>query len=143
MIDEQTTDRKQIGALRSQLALDEFNSQMRTVHQVNGIPVLSAKLDNCDADTLRRMTDQFRRHHPGGIVVLGSVLDGRPIIVASVHDDLLRQGFSAIDLVKHVSRPLGGGGGGKPTLAQAGGKDGSKLDEALQSVEGWVKEKTG
>jgi alanyl-tRNA synthetase len=75
------------------------------------------------------------------VVVLGSVRDGRPTIVAAITEDLISQGLNAVDLVKFVSAPLGGGGGGKPTLAQAGGKDATKITNALDEVEGWVKER--
>jgi len=63
------------------------------------------------------------------------------MLIASVTDDLVKRDIKAGDLVKFVATPLGGGGGGRPTLAQAGGKDASKLDEALGSVVGWVEEK--
>jgi len=67
--------------------------------------------------------------------------DGRPILVASVSDDLVRRGLHAGELVKFVAAPLGGSGGGRPTLAQAGGKEASGLDQALASVASWVEEK--
>ncbi len=62
----------------------------------------------------------------------------KPAVIAAVTEDLVKRGIKAGDLVKFVAAPLGGGGGGKPTLAQAGGKDASKLTEALQSVQGWI-----
>jgi alanyl-tRNA synthetase len=74
------------------------------------------------------------------VIVVGSVKEGRPTIVAGVTEDLIPKGLNAIELIKFVAAPLGGGGGGKPTLAQAGGKDATMLSKALQGVEGWVEE---
>jgi alanyl-tRNA synthetase len=70
--------------------------------------------------------------------VLAAIFEGRPTIVASVSEDLVQRGLHAGELVKFVAAPLGGGGGGRPTLAQAGGKDASNLDQALASVKEWV-----
>ena len=68
-------------------------------------------------------------------------MNDKPMVFAAVTDDLVKRGINAGELVKFVAAPLGGGGGGKPTLAQAGGKDASKLPEALESVKGWVERK--
>jgi alanyl-tRNA synthetase len=106
---------------------------------VKGINVLSVKLTEADAETLRQMIDRFRQQYPTkGVVVLGSVRDGRPMLVAGITEDLISQGLNAIDLIKFMAAPLGGSGGGKPTLAQAGGKDATMLSNVLEGVEGWV-----
>jgi alanyl-tRNA synthetase len=88
------------------------------------------------------LTDRFRQQYPSSVAVLGSVgEDGKPLVVAAVTEDLVKRGLHAGELVKFVSGYLGGGGGGRPTLAQAGGKDPSRLDEALSQVAGWVESK--
>ena len=90
------------------------------------------------------MADRFRQRYPSGVAVLASILDGQPpsvVVIAAVTEDLVKRGLHAGELVKYVVTPLGGGGGGRPTLAQAGGKDASKLNEALASVTGWVETK--
>jgi alanyl-tRNA synthetase len=134
--------RKQISALRRELTANQFVKQLLEVARAQDIPLLTATLPDTDADTLRLMSDQFRQRYPSGVAVLASVgKDGRPILVASVSDDLVKRGLHAGELVKHVAALLGGGGGGKPTLAQAGGKDASRLPEALQSVSAWITEK--
>jgi alanyl-tRNA synthetase len=108
---------------------------------VDGINLLTARLANADGEALRQMVDRFRQQYPSsGIAVLGSVQDSRPIVIAAITEDLVEKGINAIDLVKFVARPLGGGGGGRPTLAQAGGKEPSKLEFALSGVEDWVKQ---
>jgi alanyl-tRNA synthetase len=89
------------------------------------------------------MTDRFRERYPSGVAVLGTINDNRPTLIASVTPDLVAHGLHAGDLVKFVAQPLGGSGGGRPTLAQAGGKDASKLEEALAGVPTWVQSKLG
>ncbi len=104
------------------------------------MPVLAVSLPDTDADTLRLLTDRFRQRYPSGVAVLGSVSeDGKPVVVAAVTEDLVKRGLHAGELVKFVGGFLGGGGGGRPTLAQAGGKDASQLPHALAQVEHWVK----
>ncbi len=100
--------------------------------------VLYGLIDGADADSLRSLIDRFRRDHPSGVAVLASAVDERPIIVAAVTQDLVERGLHAGELVKSVAEQVGGGGGGKPTMAEAGGKDASRLPEALSSVAEWV-----
>jgi alanyl-tRNA synthetase len=135
-------DQKEITNLRLELATNEFIQHLKDVPKVQGIPVLTSLLSHTDADTLRLMTDRFRQSYPSGVIVLGTVSeDNRPLVVAAVSEDLVKRGLHAGELVKFVAQPLGGGGGGRPTLAQAGGKDASRLEEALSSVPVWVAEK--
>lgn len=74
-------------------------------------------------------------------MVLGSVVDERPLLIAAVTEDLTRKGLHAGELVKVVAQTIGGSGGGRPTLAQAGGKDASRLNEAIDQVVPLVKSK--
>ncbi len=132
------TEQKQASTIRRELAKLEFDRQLEEPQKVKGIPVLAMVLGGADVDTLRQMADRFRQRHPSGVAVLGSVSDGRPLLIAAVTEDLVQRGLHAGELVKFVAGPLGGGGGGKPTLAQAGGKDAARLEEVLASVPGWV-----
>ncbi|RME07103.1 MAG: alanine--tRNA ligase, partial [Anaerolineae bacterium] len=139
LLDELTQTRRQAERLRQRLAIADFEKTIEAVEQVNGVRVLSAQIENADADTLRSLTDRFRQRYPeNGVVVLATVQDGRPLLIAGVTEDLVQRGLKAGDLVKHVAAPLGGGGGGRPTLAQAGGRDASGLAQALNSVRDWV-----
>lgn len=135
--------RRQIERLRREQAAEEFQRQLAAPETVSGVPVVTSLLPDADADTLRQMTDRFRSKYESGVVVLGSVSNGRPLIIAAITDDLIKRGLRAGDLVKHAAQVVGGSGGGRPNLAQAGGKDASKLPEALASVVPWVREKLG
>jgi len=133
--------RKKIRELRQRLASVDFTRVLDETAAVSGVDVLTANFKEADADTLRQLADHFRQRYPeNGVAVLASVVDERPIVIAAVTEDLIKRGIKAGDLVKFVAKPLGGGGGGRPTLAQAGGKDPSKIGEALASVAGWVEE---
>jgi alanyl-tRNA synthetase len=140
LLAELTTARKQAAALRRELAFNEFAHGLDNPPTVKDVPVLAAELPGADADTLRQMTDRFRQRHQSGVVVLASAVEERPIVVASVTEDLVKRGLHAGELVRAVAQVLGGGGGGRPTLAQAGGKDASRIPQALKIVPGWVKQ---
>jgi alanyl-tRNA synthetase len=142
LLDDLTFARKQVSALRAELAKAAFNEQMQKIEVVKGISILALEIPNADAEILRSSTDIFRERYPtNSISVLGTEVDEKPIVIAAITEDLVKRGLKAGDLVKFVAEPMGGGGGGKPTLAQAGGKDASKLPEALRSVKGWVESK--
>jgi alanyl-tRNA synthetase len=137
--EELSKTRKETDKLRRGQAMLAFTQLLEDTPTVEGVPVLTAVLDDADIDTLRQLSDRFRQRHPSGVAVLAAVSgDGRPVLIAAVTEDLTRRGLHAGELVKFVARPLGGGGGGRPTLAQAGGKDASKLEEALANVAAWV-----
>jgi alanyl-tRNA synthetase len=84
---------------------------------------------------LREMSDWFRDRLGSAVVVLGAVINDKPLIIATVTPDLVKRGLHAGKLVKEVAAVVGGGGGGKPAMAQAGGKDAAKLPQALAKVD--------
>jgi len=126
--------------LRHQLVGSAFDDVMDNLEQIEGIPVLKAVLPNANIDALREMADKFRGKHPSGVAVLASDQDGKPTLIATVTEDLVKRGLHAGQLVQQVAKVVGGGGGGRPTLAQAGGKDASKLAEALDQVQVYIRE---
>ncbi len=134
---------KQIKQMQRKLARAEFEAMLSQAHPVNGVQVISLKVDVPDVSMLREMSDWFRDKLGSGVVVLGTVTDEKPLIIATVTEDLTKQGLHAGKLVKSVAQIVGGGGGGKPTMAQAGGKDPAKLDEALANVDTLVSEAIG
>jgi alanyl-tRNA synthetase len=133
--------RHQVSTLRQRNTLAEFTQSLSKVQEIKGVPVLAVQLPDADADTLRQMADRFRAVHPSGVIVLGSSIEDRPIIIAAVTDDLVKRGLNAGELVRRVAQEIGGSGGGRPTLAQAGGKDISRLPQALQLVDDFVSQK--
>jgi alanyl-tRNA synthetase len=106
---------------------------------VAGVDLLAGTIPDADADSLRRLADRFRQDHPSGVLVLGSAVEGKPLLIAAVSDGLVARGLHAGEIVKAAARAVGGGGGGKPTLAQAGGKDAARLPEALDLAREWVR----
>ncbi len=141
LLSELSATRKELASLRQSQVAAEFTQNLQNTTLVKDAHVLALLLNNADAETLRQMVDRFRQQYPSkGVVVVSSVKDGRPTIITAVTEDMPVRGVNAVDLVKFVAAFIGGGGGGKPTLAQAGGKDAARLSEALSGVEGWVSE---
>jgi alanyl-tRNA synthetase len=132
---------KELSEIRREQTQAGMQDILTNVPEVAGVPVLSASLPNADAETLRALADRFRQTHPSGVALLGGIQDERVTLIAVVTKDLVARGLHAGDLVKLAAAPLGGSGGGKPELAQAGGQDNGKLAEALALASPWVKEK--
>ncbi len=131
--------RRQLLNMRENLVAVEFTRVMDNTTSTAGVEVLTAILSEASVETMRQMIDRFRQRQPkNGVAVLATVNEGRPILIAGITQDLVERGLHAGDLVQFVAKPLGGSGGGKPTLAQAGAKDASNLNAALASVPGWV-----
>ncbi|QHN49963.1 alanine--tRNA ligase [Geobacillus stearothermophilus] len=126
-------------SLAARLAHMEAEHLTRQVKDVNGVPVLAAKVQANDMNQLRAMADDLKQKLGTAVIVLASAQGGKVQLIAAVTDDLVKKGFHAGKLVKEVASRCGGGGGGRPDLAQAGGKDPSKVGEALGYVETWVK----
>jgi alanyl-tRNA synthetase len=100
---------------------------------VAGVPVVVARLDGLDAEGLRAVVDSVRERLGSGVILLGAVTDGKVSLVSAVTKDLTGR-VHAGKLVQEVAKAVGGGGGGRPDLAQAGGKNPAELDRALAGV---------
>jgi len=100
--------------------------------------VLIGLIPGCGADDLRDLSDPFRQRHSTHAVLLGSELEGKPVLVASLSSDLTARGLSAVELVRASAGAIGGGGGGRPTMAQAGGKDPRHLPQAIELGRQWL-----
>ncbi len=120
--------------LRARLAYYQVQAMLADVKELNGIKLLTAKTEAGDVDDLRSMVDLLRDRLQSGIIVLGSHSGNRVNLVAAVTRDLLPLGLHAGKLVKELATIIDGGGGGKPEMAQAGGKDPARLQEALERV---------
>ncbi len=137
LLDEQRQLAKQLEALEARLAKARAQELVATARQIGGVAVVAARVDGLDQDGLRAVADSVRERLGSGVICLGSVRDGKVSLVSAVSKDLTSR-FNAGKLIQEVAQAVGGGGGGRPDLAQAGGKDPSKLDAALRLVHDWV-----
>lgn len=126
-------------SLTAKLSNMEAGSLLDQVKEINGVKVLVSNVQSADMNSLRKMADECKEKIKSGIVVLGSVQKDKVNIVAAVTKNLVEKGYHAGKLVKEVASRCGGGGGGRPDMAQAGGKEPENLPAALQSVESWIK----
>jgi alanyl-tRNA synthetase len=140
LLDEQRALQKEIEQLQRVRARSQFEELLDSVQQVDGVNLLTARVDVGGADELREMADWFRDKVDSGVAVFATVQNGKPLFVATVTEDVIGRGVKAGDLVREVARIVGGGGGGRPNLAQAGGRDPEKLPAAMEAVPQLVKE---
>ncbi len=134
LLEEVESQRKEVLGLQRQLARIEMNRAMEKVHEVNGVKVLAATVEASSMETLREMTDWLRDQLGSAVIVLGAVMKGKPGFVAAVTPDLVDKGLRADRLIGEVAAVVGGSGGGRATLAQAGGKHSDRISEALNLV---------
>ena len=140
LLSDVDTLRAERDALRRRLSLQDAAGLLDEKQDVDGIAVLSARAAASNADALREIGDWLRDKIGSGVVVLGSVIDERPMLVAMVTPDLVEAGLSASDIAKRAAKEMGGGGGGRRDVAQAGGRLPEKLDDALRAVPALVRE---
>ena len=131
---ELAEERKRSETLERNLLKSMVGTLLEQAEQVNGVTVLAAKVQSSSMPALREMGDLLRDRLKSAVIVLGAICDDKPNFVAMVSPDLLGRGLHAGEIVKQVAGVAGGSGGGKPGMAQAGGKDKGKLDEALELV---------
>lgn len=118
--------------LKSKLANDSLGDVMNQVKEVNGVKLLVAKVADVDMNGLRGLGDQLKDKLGEGVIVLASVADGRVNLMATATDGAQKQGAHAGNLIKAIAGLVGGGGGGRPGMAQAGGKNPAGVDAALE-----------
>ncbi|WP_342432408.1 alanine--tRNA ligase [Neobacillus sp. FSL H8-0543] len=126
-------------SLSTKLGNIEAGNLVSKAKEIDGVTVLAAKVQAADMNNLRNMADDLKQKLGSAVILLGSAHDGKVNLIAAVTKDLIDKGYHAGKLIKEVATRCGGGGGGRPDMAQAGGKDPEKLDSALQFVEEWVK----
>jgi alanyl-tRNA synthetase len=143
LLDQLSSQQKELAQLRENLARHEFESLLERVVEVEGVSVLAAQVAAADGNVMRQMTDWFRNAMGSGVVVLGAAINGKPNFVAAVTDDLTARGLHAGKLVQAVAQKVGGGGGGRPNLAQAGGVDLLGMRGALAEVPSLVARQIG
>lgn len=124
---------KEIKKLADRMASKEAGELMDDVKEVNGIKVLAVKLSNADPESMRKFVDTARDRIKSGVVIAGAQSEGKVMFVCGVTKDTVSK-VKAGDVVREVAKITGGGGGGRPDMAQAGGKNPEKLGEALDSA---------
>ena len=132
---------KEVAALKSKLASGQGDELVSKAVDVNGIKVLAATMEGADATSLRETMDKLKDKLGTAAIVLASVVDGKVSLIAGVTKDATGK-VKAGELVNFVAQQVGGKGGGRPDMAQAGGTDPSGLPAALAGVAAWVGERT-
>ncbi|MEI7025302.1 alanine--tRNA ligase [Paenibacillus sp. y28] len=127
-------------SLRGKLSRIEAGSLDQQIQTVEGVQLLAVQVSAADMDSLRSIVDEVKGKISSGVILLGAAAEDKVNLVAAVTPDLVAKGYHAGKLIKEAASRCGGGGGGRPDMAQAGGKDPSKLAEALAYASEWVKQ---
>ncbi len=133
LVDELKMKERELSSLKSKLAGSLVDEVLATKKDVKGVQLLVARTDELDPEGMRQLIDTLKAKLGSGVIVLGNGKPDQIAFIAGVTKDLIGK-VKAGDIVKEVAKITGGGGGGRPDLAQAGGKDASKVDEALKAV---------
>jgi alanyl-tRNA synthetase len=131
---------RELSKVKSRLASSQGEDLAVQAVDVKGAKVLAAALEGADAKTLRETVDKLKEQLKSAAIVLGAVADGKVSLIAGVTQDLTAK-VKAGELVNYVAQQVGGKGGGRPDMAQAGGTEPAKLPAALQSVKAWVEQR--
>ena len=134
LLEEMESLRRENEALERRLALQAAEAMLEAAEVVNGVTVLAHRVNSAGADSMREMGDWLRSKMGSGIVALGTVSNDRPQMVVMVTPDLVERGFDAVAIARGAAKAIGGGGGGRPDVAQAGGRRADGLYAALRSV---------
>ncbi|WP_102345465.1 alanine--tRNA ligase [Bacillus sp. Marseille-P3661] len=126
-------------SLAAKLGNIESANLVDEVVEVNGVKLLAKKVNAKDMNSLRSMVDDLKNKLGSAVIILGAVNEDKVNLTAGVTKDLIEKGYHAGKLIKEVAQRCGGGGGGRPDMAQAGGKNPSQLVEALNYAEEWMK----
>lgn len=120
--------------MKALVANTDYEKKVAKLEVIGGTTVFGAVIEQADADIMRGLADKFRNTYPSSVITLGCVIDGRPMLICSVTDDLIQKGIQAGEIVKTAAALVGGSGGGRPNMAQAGGKDSEKIQEAVDAA---------
>ena len=139
----QDTDdlRRRLAALERGNLRAEAETLLSQAQNINGVTLIAGRTSANGAEGMREMGDFLKTRHPASVVIaLGAVVNGNPLLVTMVTSDLTRRGFHAGNIARDAAKLMGGGGGGQPEMAQAGGRDAANLDNALNRVADLVRQ---
>ena len=122
-------------SLKQKAANDSLGNVMDRVREINGVKYICARVEDQDMGALRNLGDSLKEKLASGVIVLASAKDGKASLVVMAGDDAVKKGVNAGAVIKMSASLIGGGGGGRPNMAQAGGKDPSGIDAALSKAE--------
>lgn len=134
LLDENASLRKQVNEANNKAMASEADSYLSKAEEINGIKTLVLKLKDADTKGLKEFAETLRNKMNGGIVAVANETSDKVTFVVACGKDAISAGYKAGDLVKKAAVVCGGNGGGRPDMAQAGGKDVTKIDEALKTV---------
>lgn len=132
---------RELDQVNRRLARNQFDELLDNIATVDGVEVLAAQVQVGGMDGLREMADWFRSRGGSSAAVLATLSDGKPQMVVTVSDDLVGRGIKAGDVAREIAQIVGGNGGGRPNMAQAGGRDADKLPEALEAFRSYMADK--
>jgi len=141
--DELRDAKRELAKYASQAAAGAVDTLIANAETIGGVRVITYLAENVTRDAIREMIDTLRDKAAPAAVLIGAVIDGKVSLTAAVTKDLIARGLSAGDCVKLAAKQVGGGGGGRPDMAEAGGKDPSKLVDALKAGAEYFRSKLG
>ncbi|MBS4535375.1 alanine--tRNA ligase [Clostridium sp. D2Q-14] len=139
-IEEIKSLEKEIETLKSKIADSKIEDLLDEVYNLDGINIITKRIDGLDINGLRQLGDKLKERLDNVIIVLATKKDDKVNLIAMATKDSVKLGIHCGNIIREVAKVTGGGGGGRPNMAQAGGKDSSKIEEALSIVEDLVKE---
>lgn len=132
---------KELDAVKRSALIQKLGDLKERSEEIHGVPTLMMLVPGMEMDALRQLSDRFKSEHENAVTVLGTVIDGQVQFIASVSDALAKRGLSASELIRRMTALVGGKGGGRPTMAQGGGKDVSKADAAMAAAREMIRER--
>jgi alanyl-tRNA synthetase len=129
----------ELGEARAQLAEGQIDQLIEQRKMAGQVSYVAGQVEVANVDALRSLAERLQERLKSGIVVLGAIINDHPNLTITVTSDLVKQGYHAGKLARKLAEIIGGGGGGKPTMAQAGGRDAQKLLQALEQVNNFLK----
>tara|TARA_Y100000590_G_scaffold464094_1_gene632657 strand:- start:61072 stop:63795 length:2724 start_codon:yes stop_codon:yes gene_type:complete len=137
--EELENEKDKTSTLNSILSIQQAEKLLKNIELIGEIKTISAEIQATNSEDLRALGDKLRDHIISGIIVLGCNNNNSALLIVMITNDLVQQGFNAVNLIKEGAKSINGGGGGKPELAQAGGKNPEMLPEAINSIRKLIK----
>ena len=132
---------KQLNLQRADTIKESLDSLIQNAAEINGIKVITQKMENVEMDTLRKTVDLIKGKVSNTIIALGAANQEKALLVMGVTEDLCRKGFSSQELISSVAKIIGGSGGGRPDFAQAGGNNPENFEKAFQELQNIIQNK--